>query len=32
MSDPVTTLAIECESEPKQDTDFVRKTKPRMGV
>jgi alpha-L-fucosidase len=29
---PVTTLAIECESEPKQDTDFVRKTKPRMGV
>jgi alpha-L-fucosidase len=29
---PVTTIAIECESEPKQDTDFVRKNKPRMGV
>jgi len=22
--DPVTTLAIECDGEPKQDTDFVR--------
>jgi alpha-L-fucosidase len=29
---PITTIAIECESEPKQDTDFVRKGKPRMGV
>jgi alpha-L-fucosidase len=29
---PVTTIAIECESEPTQDTDFVRKNKPRMGV
>jgi alpha-L-fucosidase len=29
---PVTTIAIECESEPKQDTDFVRKNGPRMGV
>jgi alpha-L-fucosidase len=29
---PVTTIAIECESEPRQDTDFVRKNKPRMGV
>jgi alpha-L-fucosidase len=29
---PITTIAIECESEPKQDTDFVRKNKPRMGV
>jgi len=29
---PITTIAIECESEPRQDTDFVRNTKPRMGV
>jgi alpha-L-fucosidase len=29
---PITTIAIECESEPKQDTDYVRKSKPRMGV
>ena len=29
---PITTIAIECESEPVQDTDFVRKNKPRMGV
>ena len=29
---PITTIAIECESEPRQDTDFVRKNKPRMGV
>lgn len=29
---PVTTLAIECEAEPKQDMDFVRKNKPRMGI
>ncbi len=29
---PVTTIAIECESEPKQDTDFVRINKPRAGV
>jgi alpha-L-fucosidase len=29
---PITTIAIECESEPTQDTDFVRKNKPRMGV
>lgn len=29
---PVSTIAIECESEPRQDTDFVRKNKPRMGV
>jgi alpha-L-fucosidase len=29
---PVTTIALECESEPKQDTDFVRKNKPRAGV
>ncbi len=29
---PATTIAIECESEPAQDMDFVRKSKPRMGV
>jgi alpha-L-fucosidase len=27
--DPVTTIAIECDGEPKQDTDFVRKERPR---
>jgi alpha-L-fucosidase len=30
--DPVTTLAIECDSEPTQNTDFVRINKPRDGV
>lgn len=29
---PVTTIAIECDGEPMQDTDFVRKNKPRDGV
>ncbi|MGB2590894.1 MAG: alpha-L-fucosidase [Candidatus Acidiferrum sp.] len=29
---PVTTLAIECESEPAQDTMFVRRERPRDGV
>jgi alpha-L-fucosidase len=29
---PVTTIAIECDSEPKQDTNFVRNEKPREGV
>lgn len=29
---PVTTLALECETEPTQDTIFVRKEKPRGGV
>jgi alpha-L-fucosidase len=29
---PVTTIALDCESEPAQDTDYVRKNKPRMGV
>ena len=29
---PVTTIALECESEPTQDTDYVRKNKPRMAV
>ncbi len=27
--DPVTTLAIECDGEPRQDTDYVRKERPR---
>jgi alpha-L-fucosidase len=30
--EPVTVLAVECESEPRQDTDFVRKERPRLGV
>ena len=29
---PVTTIAIECESEPLQDTDFVRRERPRNTV
>jgi alpha-L-fucosidase len=29
---PITTLAIECESEPIQDTDFVRRERPRESV
>jgi len=29
---PVTTIEIECDDVPKQDTDMVRKTKPRDGV
>ncbi len=29
---PVTTIAIECESEPLQDTDYVRINKPRGSV
>jgi alpha-L-fucosidase len=29
---PLTTIAIECDSEPRQDTDYVRINKPRMGV
>ena len=28
--EPVTTIAIECEGEPKQDTDFVRRERPRV--
>ena len=30
--EPVTTLAIELDGEPRQDTDHVRKDRPRMGV
>jgi alpha-L-fucosidase len=29
---PITTIAIECESEPTQDNIFVRNEKPRDGV
>jgi alpha-L-fucosidase len=29
---PITTIAIECESEPKQDSIFVRNEKPRDSV
>jgi len=29
---PATTIAIECESEPTQDTDYVRINKPRGNV
>ena len=28
--DPVTTIAIECDSEPHQDTDYVRRERPRL--
>jgi alpha-L-fucosidase len=27
--EPVTTIAIDCDGEPRQDTDFVRKERPR---
>ncbi len=30
--DPVTTIAVECDSEPVQDTMVVREEKPRNGV
>jgi alpha-L-fucosidase len=30
--EPVTTFAIECESVPRRDTDFVRRERPREGV
>ncbi|MFP5234299.1 MAG: alpha-L-fucosidase [Acidobacteriota bacterium] len=29
---PVTTIALDCESEPVQDTIYVRNNKPRAGV
>jgi alpha-L-fucosidase len=29
---PITTIAIECDGEPKQNPDFVRINKPRAGV
>ena len=30
--DPVTTIAIECDGEPNQDTGYVRRERPRRGV
>jgi len=30
--DPVTTLAVECDSEPAQNTDMVRREKKREAV
>ncbi len=30
--DPVTTIALECDSEPQQDMNFVRTQRPRRGV
>ncbi len=27
--EPVTTIAIECDGEPKQDMDYMRKERPR---
>jgi alpha-L-fucosidase len=29
---PLSTIAIECESEPMQDTMFVRRERPRNGI
>ena len=29
---PVTVIAAQCDSEPMQDTDFVRRERPRAGV
>jgi alpha-L-fucosidase len=29
---PVTTLVLECDDVPVQDTDYVRINKPRAGV
>jgi alpha-L-fucosidase len=28
--DPITTVAIECDGEPRQDTDYIRKERPRL--
>ena len=28
--DPVTTIAVECDAAPRQDTDYVRKERPRL--
>ncbi|HYL75689.1 MAG TPA: alpha-L-fucosidase [Bryobacteraceae bacterium] len=30
--DPITTIALECDTEPIQDTNMVRKERPRRGV
>ena len=29
---PITTIEVECAGEPIQDTDWVRKERPRRGV
>jgi alpha-L-fucosidase len=29
---PITTIALQCDGEPTQDTDLVRKEKPRESV
>jgi alpha-L-fucosidase len=29
---PVTTIAIECDGVPNQDTDLIRKDRPRFNV
>ena len=31
-TEPVTTIAIECDGEPNQDTGYVRRERPRRGV
>jgi len=28
--DPVTTIAIECDGDPRQDTDYIRRERPRL--
>jgi alpha-L-fucosidase len=30
--DPVTVLAVECDSEPAQDMEMIRTQRPRRGV
>jgi len=30
--DPITTIAIECDGEPKEDNEFVRRERPRAAV
>jgi alpha-L-fucosidase len=32
LDDPITTIAVECDGEPRQDTDFVRRDRPRRSV
>jgi alpha-L-fucosidase len=29
---PVTTIAIECDGVPRQDTDYIRKERPRFSA
>lgn len=30
VDDPITTIAVECDGEPRQDTDYVRRERPRL--